>query len=243
MVGKPGEATLEDVARLAGVSTATASRVLSGRGPASDSARRRVAAASRELAYVPHAAARALATRSGTRIAVAVGGRSAHVLNDPYVARVVAATAEVAAAREVGVSLHWLPLHDPGELGRLAENRGIGGIVVVNPTAPALAAAPRSARGRIAAIGVGTRDVPAFDVDNATATTRVVEHLLAGGRRRVAMITGPPWLPCTQRALTAYQRAVGEAGAPSRTVPGDFTAAQGETAATTIMTRWPDTDA
>ncbi|WP_202919062.1 LacI family DNA-binding transcriptional regulator [Saccharothrix deserti] len=241
MVGKRRDATLDDVAHLAGVSVATASRVLSGRGPASKAARQRVASAATELDYVPHAAARALATRSGTRLAVVVGGPTAHVLNDPYVGRVLAATAEAAAAREVGVSLHWQPLHDPAELGRLAENRGIGGVILVNPTEPALAVVPKSAR--VAAIGIGTRDIPSFEVDNRTGTARVVEHLLAGGRRRVAMVTGPSWLPCTGRAVTAYLRAVDEAGAPPRLVPGDFTAARGEAAAAEIMARWPDTDA
>ncbi len=225
------------------MSVATASRALSARGPASPSTRHRVTAAARELGYTPNPAARALATRSGTRVAVAVGGRTAHVLNDPYVARVTAATANTAAAREVGVSLHWLPLHDPAELARLAENRDIGGVILVNPTTPALAAVPRSARGRVAAIGVGARDVPSFDVDNATGSTNVIEHLITAGRRRIAMITGPPWLPCTQRALRAYRRATDRAGTPPRLVRGDFTAARGEAAATEIMTRWPDTDA
>ncbi|WP_447007403.1 LacI family DNA-binding transcriptional regulator [Saccharothrix isguenensis] len=246
MVGK--QSTLADVARVAGVSSATASRVLSGRGPASDAARRRVASAATELGYVPHAAARALATRSGTRVAVVVGGETAHVLNDPYVGRVLTATAEVAAAREVGVSLHWLPLHDPAYLGRLVENQGIGGVVLINPTGPALDAVPvsvrgRSVRGRIAAIGIGSRAVPSFDVDNAAGTANVVEHLLVGGRRGIAMVTGPPWLPCTERAVTAYRRAVDAAGAPPRLVRGDFTAARGEAAAAEIMARWPDTDA
>ena len=237
------EPTLSDVARRAGVSVATASRALSVRGPASASARRRVAAAARELGYVPNPVARALATRSGTRIAVAVGGRTPHVLNDPYAARVTTTTATTAAARGVGVSLHWLPLGDPAELGRLVEDRDIGGIIVVNPTEPALATVPRSARGKVASIGIGTRDVPSFDVDNATGTTRVIEHLVTTGRRRIAMITGPPWLPCTQRALMAYRRAVAESGTPPRLAPGDFTAAHGESSANHIMTRWPDTDA
>lgn len=243
MVEKRREPTLTDVARRAGVSLATASRALSAHAPASPSARRRVTAAARDLGYTPNPAARALATRSGTRVAVVVGGHTAHVLNDPYVARVTTATATTAAAREVGVSLHWLPLHDPSGLVRLTENRDIGAILLVNPTSPALAAVPRSARGRIASIGIGSRDVPSFDVDNATGTKNVLEHLLTTGRRRIAMITGPDWLPCTRRALTAYRRAAEEAGTPPRQVPGNFTAARGKSATTEIMTRWPDTDA
>lgn len=225
------------------MSRATASRVLSGRGPASAAARARVVSAAGELQYVPDAAARALASRSGTRIAVAVGGRTAHVLNDSYVARVVAATAEVAAARDVGVSLHWVPLHEPAELTRLVDHRSVDAVVLVNPTPPALAAVPRSGRGRVAAIGVGSRHVPSFDVDNGAGTAGVAEHLLAGGRRRIAMIGGPTWLPCSHRAVAAYQRAVDAVGAPARIVPGDFTAAGGGAAVTEIMARWPDTDA
>ncbi|MFD7655701.1 LacI family DNA-binding transcriptional regulator [Actinosynnema sp. NPDC059797] len=235
--------TLEDVARVAGVSPATASRALSGRGFASPSTRARVASAAGELGYVPNAAARALATDGGPRVAVAVGGRTAHVLADPYVGRVVAAAAAVAGAHEAGVSLHWLPLHDPGELARLGENRGVGGIVVVNPTAELLAAVPRAVRGRVAAIGVGARDVPSFDVDNGGGTAGVVAHLLSSGRRRVAMVTGATWLPCVRRAVTAYERVVGEAGCPVRLVPGDFTASRGEAAALEVLARWPDTDA
>ncbi|MFI9008069.1 LacI family DNA-binding transcriptional regulator [Actinosynnema sp. NPDC053489] len=244
MAGQRRKATLADVARRAGVSAATASRALSSRGHASPSARDRVAAAARELGYTPDPVARALATRGGgTRIAIAVGGHTAHVVNDPYVARVTAATAVTAAARSVGVSLHWLPLHDPAELVRLAESRDVGGVVVVNPTPAALAAVPRTARGRVAAIGVGSRDVPSFDVDNAGGATNVVEHLLATGRRRIAMIAGPSWLPCTHRALTAYRRAAEAASTPPRVVEGDFTAARGDRAATEVMARWPDTDA
>ncbi|MFC6093047.1 LacI family DNA-binding transcriptional regulator [Saccharothrix lopnurensis] len=236
-------AKLTDVARAAGVSPATASRALSGRGPASAAVRARVASAARELGYVPNAAARALATRGGPRVAIGVGGRSAHVLADPYVARVVAAAATVAGAHEAGVSLHWLPLHDPGALARLGEDRGVGGIVVVNPTPELLAAVPRAARGRVAAIGVGTREVPAFDVDNGGGTASVVAHLLSSGRRRIAMVTGAAWLPCVRRAVDAYERLVGGAGCPVRVVPGDFTAARGEVAALEVLARWPDTDA
>ncbi|MEU7476895.1 LacI family DNA-binding transcriptional regulator [Lentzea sp. NPDC042327] len=235
--------TLDDVARAAGVSRATASRVVTGQGAASRQARDRVAAAVAMLGYVPDAAARALASRSGTRLAIAVIGHTAAVLDDPYVGRVLTTAAHTAAEREVGVSLHWLPLHDPASLARLAETRGLGGLLVVNPTQSALDAVPRSLRGRVAAIGVGTRHVPSFDVDNRTGTEGVVRHLANTGRQRIAMVTGPSWLPCGDRAVAAYRRVVHACGGEPRVVPGDFTAARGAEAAVEIMARWPDTDA
>jgi DNA-binding LacI/PurR family transcriptional regulator len=235
--------TLDDVARAAGVSRATASRVVTGQGAASRQARDRVAAAVARLGYVPDAAARALASRSGTRLAIAVIGRTAAVLDDPYVGRVLTTAAHTAAEREVGVSLHWLPLHDPHSLARLADTRNLGGLLVVNPTQPALDTVPLALRGRVAAIGVGTRHVPSFDVDNGGGTEGVVRHLVNTGRRRIAMVTGPPWLPCGDRAVAAYRRVVHDIGGEPRVVPGDFTAARGAEAAVEVMTRWSDTDA
>ena len=231
-------ATLDDVARAAGVSRATASRVVTGQGPASARARDRVAAAVAELGYVPDAAARALASRSGTRLAIAVIGHTDAVLDDPYVGRVL-----TTAEREVGVSLHWLPLNEPVTLAALAGSRGLGGLLVVNPTRPALETVPRDLRGRVAAIGVGTRHVPSFDVDNRTGTDGVVRHLVNTGRRRIAMVTGPAWLPCGARAVEAYARVMRDVGGETRVVAGDFTAARGAAAAVEIMTLWPDTDA
>ncbi|HEX8866883.1 MAG TPA: LacI family DNA-binding transcriptional regulator [Lentzea sp.] len=229
------------MARTAGVSRATASRVITGQGPASARSRDRVAAAVAKLGYVPDAAARALASRSGTRLAIAVIGHTAKILDDPYVGRVLTTAAHIAAEREVGVSLHWVPLG--ATLAGLAGSRGLGGLLVVNPTRPALDTVPRALRGRIAAIGVGTRDVPSFDVDNGNGTDGVVRHLVTTGRRRIAMVTGPEWLPCVDRARDAYHQVMRESGQQARVVRGDFTAARGAQAAAEIMNRWPDTDA
>jgi DNA-binding LacI/PurR family transcriptional regulator len=70
-----------------------------------------------------------------------------------------------------------------------------------------------------------------------------VRHLVRTGRHRIAMVTGPSWLPCCDRAVDAYRRVLRDSGAEPRIVHGDFTAARGAEAATEIMARWPDTDA
>ncbi|MDG4831494.1 LacI family DNA-binding transcriptional regulator [Solwaraspora sp. WMMD1047] len=235
--------TLEDVARAAGVSRATASRVLAGNGPASTTARDRVAAAVTELGYAPNAAAKALVTGAGYRLVVAAAGPSAAVLDDPYVDRFVRAAAEVCAPRGVGVALQWLPLDRPADLHRLAEDRSIHGVLLLNSTEALLAAVPAGLSGRIASIGVGSRAVPAFDVDNAGGTLAVLRHLHASGRRRIAMVTGHSWMPCAQRPVAAYRALMRGAGLPARLVPGDFTAAGGRAAVPEVLRRWPDTDA
>ncbi|MER7458669.1 LacI family DNA-binding transcriptional regulator [Micromonospora sp. NPDC126480] len=235
--------TLEDVARASGVSRATASRVLGGTGYASPGARDRVTAAADRLGYVPDPAARALVRGTGVRLATVVCGTSPRVLDDPYVDRFVGAAARVCAPHGVGVTLHWLPTREPGRLRELTEDRGVSGLILLNTTAPVLAAVPGAMRGRVASIGVGSPLVSSFDVDNGGGTAALVRHLYATGRRRIAMVSGPRWLPCAGRSVHAYRQVMHEAGLPSRLVRGDFTAHRGRVAAREILDRWPDTDA
>jgi DNA-binding LacI/PurR family transcriptional regulator len=236
--------TLDDVARAAGVSRSTASRVLGGYGPASATTRDRVHAAAARLGYAPDPAARALVTGAGYRLVVAVAGMDATVLDDPYVDRVVRAVADAGAAHGVGASLHWLPLNAATlALHRMAADRSVRGVVLVNMTEQILQALPRGLAGRAASIGIGSRGVPSFDIDNGGATTAMVRHLYASGRRRIAMVTGPRWMACTQRPIDAYRETILAAGLPVRLVPGDFTAAGGRVAMLAVLDRWPDTDA
>ncbi|GAB3936399.1 hypothetical protein GCM10027614_12840 [Micromonospora vulcania] len=174
---------------------------------------------------------------------VAVAGTSAAVLDDPYVHRVVGSAARVCTPAGVGVALHWLPLGEPGSLGQLARDRSVCGVVLVNTTAELLDAVPRSLRGRVVSIGIGSADVPSFDVDNLSGAGEVLRHLYATGRRRIAMVTGPEWLPCSQRPVQAYRQLMRQAGLPERVLPGDFTAARGRAAAGEALRRWPDLDA
>ena len=235
--------TLEDVARAADVSRATASRALAG--PASTPARARVHAAARQLGYTTNPVARALANGSGLRLAVVVHGRGADVLDDPYTDRVIAAAARAAAPQGVGVSASWLPMDRTGPrlLEQLGEDRGVCGVILVNTTERVLAALPASLRGRVVSIGVGAPGVPSFDVNNGGGATAILNHLYGSGRRRIAMITGPAWLPCATRPVDAYRDLMAATGSPVRLVPGDFSVHSGRRAAVEILRRWPDTDA
>lgn len=236
--------TLEDVARSAGVSRSTASRVLGGYGPASPATRDRVHAAATRLGYAPDPAARALVTGKGYRLVVAVAGHHASVLDDPYVDRAVRATAEAGAPHGIGASLHWLPLDSASAvLDQMAADRSVYGMVLVNTTEQILQALPGRLAGRVVSIGTGGPGVPSLDIDNGGATTAMVQHLYASGRRRIAMVAGPGWMPCTRRPVEAYVSAMTEAGLPVRLVPGDFTATRGRAAMLDVLRRWPDTDA
>jgi DNA-binding LacI/PurR family transcriptional regulator len=234
--------TIDDVAVAAGVSRSTASRVLTGAGSISTQAGQRVRSAAERLGYVPNPLARALARGVGTRVVFAVSSATPEV-HDEYLGRAISGAAEVCDTEGVGVSVQWLPLGAPAALDRLAVDRSVRGVVLINTTEQVLAAVPAGLRGRVVSIGIGAPGIPSFDVDNGGGAHAVVNHLYLSGRRRIAMVTGPTWLSCSDRARRAYGGVMAAAGLPERVVPGDFTAASGRAGALEALRRWPDLDA
>jgi DNA-binding LacI/PurR family transcriptional regulator len=237
--------TIDHVALAAGVSRSTASRALSGTGSTSTATGERVRATAERLGFVANPLARALARgQAGTRVVIAVTGLTDAILQDPYVGQVMSAAATVCDQDGVGVSLQWLPVDSPaGPLERLAADRSVRGVMLINTTRKVLAAMPTRLHGRVASIGVGGPGVPSFDVDNSRSAADLTRHLIETGRRRIVMIIGPDWLPCAQRPVDAYRAVVRAAGLPERVLPGDYTVAAGRAGALEALRRWPDTDA
>jgi DNA-binding LacI/PurR family transcriptional regulator len=235
--------TLDDVAAAARVSRSTASRVVRGAGPVSETARLAVLEAVERLGYVPHPGARSLASGHGERVVVAVGSPSSALLADPYVARVVAAASRTADAEGVGVALRWLGDAPAAELDRLARDPGVGGVLLVDYAADVLALVPPGLTARVAAIGPSDGRVRSFDVDAAAGIAGLVRHVLARGRREVVMLAGPRWLPGTRRAVDAYAAVASAAGVPRRVVSADLTASAGADAVRDARRRWPGLDA
>ena len=125
----------------------------------------------------------------------------------------------------------------------LAADRTVRGLVLVNTTESILRTLPRSLSRRVVSIGIGSAGVPSIDVDNAAGATSIVRHLYGSGRRHIAMVAGPRWLPCAQRPVRAYERLMTKLGLPIRVTPGDFTALTGRIAVKAVLQQWPDTDA
>jgi DNA-binding LacI/PurR family transcriptional regulator len=236
--------TLEHVALAAGVSRATVSRALTGSGPVAAETLRRVQSAADALGYVGDPVARALVNGAGTRVVVAMAGTSEDILGCAYLAQVLMAGALACGPDGLGIAVRALPLDGPEpELERLARDRTVAGVVLVNTTYRMLEAVPRSLRGRVVSIGVGTSVVPSFDVDGVAVADASTTHLLRSGRRRIAMITGPRWLPCTRRPVAGHRAVMAAAGLPVRLVAGGFDQQAGVEGAREILARWPDTDA
>lgn len=185
----PDHATLDDVARAAGVSRATAARVLGGYGSVSRAASDRVSAAARELRYRPNAVARSM--KSGTTRTLGV------VISDiqlAFFAQAVRGIVAAARAEDFEVILantdEDLAL-ERAAVGVLVEKRVDG--LIVAPAEPGESAHLLEAHERGIPVVLFDRGSPGITcdvvvVDNQRAAKNAVRHLIRLGHRRIAIV-------------------------------------------------------
>jgi DNA-binding LacI/PurR family transcriptional regulator len=240
--------TLTEVAAAAGVSPATASRVLTGTVRVSTSARRQVHDAIAQLGYVRRRAQRHAPQRTNQQtVAAVICEPTNRLFHDPFFPRLLNG-AEEALARH-GTPLLMVsatPTNAPHVTSYLLAG-GVSAALLVSahgrhPLAislPASRIAVRSA-GRLPA-GI---DVPFVDVDNRDGARQAVEHLLLRGRRSIAMIAGPPDLTAAADRLIGYRHAMEAAGRSAAPVAyGDFSHVSGAHAMGWLLNRMPRLDA
>lgn len=221
-------ATIEDVARAAGVSRSTVSRVVNGSSAVSPETAEAVRRAIADLAYVPNRAARSLASRATMAIALVVPEDTSRFFGDPFFASIVSGINAYLAQTAYVLNL-FIASDDPGDKTTEYVRRGSidGAIIVSHHTSDAYvdriaAAVPVVYGGR----PVHVRESDYYvDIDNAAGGRRATEYLLQKGRRRIATITGPPSMPAGQDRLRGYRQALAAAGLTEGPIAdGNFTA-------------------
>lgn len=210
---------MADVARLAGVSHQTVSRVVNGHPSLRPATRERVERAIHQLGYRPDEAARALVTRRSRTIGV-IGSRTGF-----WGPSTVHRTLQ-AAAREAGwfVSSVNLPTMGRDELSdaiRHLHAQRVEGIVMIAAHDDAVAVAREQQAGGIPVVVVeGDRDRTTWTVgvDQVCGAELATGHLLELGHRSVLHLAGPlDWTEARAR-LAGWQRAMRGAGlVPNRT--------------------------
>ncbi|GAA1398092.1 LacI family DNA-binding transcriptional regulator [Catellatospora coxensis] len=205
-------AVMNDVARLAGVSHQTVSRVLNNHPSVRDETRERVLVAVRQLNYRPNALARGLAGRRSRVIGVVsfdtiLYGPAATLLG---VER---------AARHAGYGISIVALEKLDRAGvteavnRLTE-QSVAGVVIIAPLMTAAAAAHSLPTGVPAVVVESDTagDLPTISVDQVAGARLAVEHLLELGHETVWHLTGPKdWLEARDR-VDGWRQALEAAG-------------------------------
>jgi DNA-binding LacI/PurR family transcriptional regulator len=204
---------MTDVARLAGVSHQTVSRVLNGHPNVREQTRLRVRAAIAQLGYRPNKAARALVTGKSQLIGVIAQNSS---LYGP--ASLLGAFESAAAEAGFSVSLRRVKVLDRDSIAAAVEHHRdarVAGIVAIAPTASANEALADVPAGvpLVTVDGDPARPTPLVTVDQADGAYNATQYMLEAGHSTVWHVSGPPdWFDSAGR-LRGWRQALLHAGA------------------------------
>ncbi|MFI0143904.1 LacI family DNA-binding transcriptional regulator [Streptomyces globisporus] len=264
-----GAPTLEDVARAAGVSRATVSRVVNGVRNVDPAIQEAVRRAVSVTGYTPNRAARSLVTRRADAIALVVSGAgvepeaaeesedptasgygssfTAQVFADPFFGRVVTGVVNYLRPRGMHPVLMFAESSRAREevVAYHRQGRADGALVVSTHAEDPLPALIAEAGLAAVLFARPARPVPVSYVDLAhqDGARLAAEHLLGRGCRRIATISGPLDVPAGQARLTGFRDTMARHGHPYiPIVEGQFTQESGEAAMERLLAEHPDLD-
>jgi LacI family transcriptional regulator len=226
--------TLEEVARLAGVSRSTVSRVINDHPNVGVETRRRVWEAIEKSGYRPHDVARSLVTKRTRIIGMVIPEVVTALFTDPFFPILLRGATESCNERgyQLMLSLFSSSADRQETYQRLVRSAYLDGMIVAaaaleDPLIPDLV------RDRVSFVVCGRPpdgQVASVDVDNTGGARMAVEHLMDLGHRRIATITGRADMAAGQDRLEGYRKALIGRGVPvdeELIVDGDFTESSG----------------
>ncbi|MGH8774307.1 MAG: LacI family DNA-binding transcriptional regulator [Jiangellaceae bacterium] len=242
--------TLEEVARVAGVSRATVSRAINGGERVSTRALAAVERAISELGYTPNRAARSLVTRRTDSIALVVPETGSRFVADSVLTAALQGITTALSGTELQLIL--LIAQQAGDTARLLRYLRAGhvdGALVIShhgedqlPAELAKTRLPFVFGGR--PLDPGNVTVPYVDADNVGGGRIAARHLLERGDRVIGTVAGPRDMPAGLDRLAGWREVLTEAGRPANRVEhGDFTAEGGAAAMARLLQAQPDLDA
>lgn len=249
--GRRKPPTIHDVAREAGVSRGTVSRVLNGGHYVSPSAQEAVNAAIRRTGYVVNRHARSLITGRSDSVGFLLTEPQERFFEDPNFNVLLRGCTQALAAHDVPLLLMLAATEDERRrITRYITAGHVDGVLLVSshsgdPIAQELreAGVPLVACGKPIGIGSKVSYVAADDRDGARD---MVRHLVSLGRRRIGVVTGPLDTPGGVERLAGYKEVLAEADLAydaALVASGDYSRASGEAGARALLERAPELDA
>ena len=238
--GRPGPvktemATIYDVARVAGVSTATVSRAIANPDVVASATRDRVAAAVRELNYAPNLSARG--PRAKSKMVLAIIPRLGSPFFTPFLDSVTDLLSELGLCAAVA-DLHGSQ-KKAGHYVRLIREGEFAGVILSTGRIPNDGTI-EAARAANVPMVLAYNEIPeaadlsVFTVADRDAASRMVSYLISIGHRRIAHIKGPDWNLEAQERYAGYVEALEASGIAVRDElvwSGDFYLGSGIAAA------------
>jgi LacI family transcriptional regulator len=240
--------TLEEIAKQAGVSRSTVSRVVNEQPNVRDDVRKRVLEVIEITGYHPHAAARALASQRSWMIGLVLPLSVSFFFVDPYYPHLTQGIALACNQNDYTLGLFLIDNKDNEDriYSRLSRSGNLDGILVQSGHYgdPFI---DRLVDSDIPIVFVGrpfhANCFSYIDIDNITAAYNAVSHLIRLGRTRIGTIAGPATSTVGIDRLEGYQKAKIERGHTvddSLIVEGDFTEASGYYSMQQLLVAKPD---
>ncbi|HEX7117567.1 MAG TPA: LacI family DNA-binding transcriptional regulator [Longimicrobiales bacterium] len=234
-------ATIRDVAREAGVSVATVSRVFNDSGPVKAETRRRIMTVARRLRFVPNTAARSLSTRRTHAVGVVLPD-----LHGEFFSEVIRGIDQVVQRRGCHVLVSSSHNDRAAVAKALRAMRGrVDGVVIMAPDmdVPTLVAnLPERLPVVLLNSDLGHGQYDSLNIDNFGGAYAVTRHLLRRGHRRIGMISGADHNHDARERLRGYRAALADARVEFReelVAPGAFTESSGHAAAKRLLALAP----
>jgi LacI family transcriptional regulator len=242
-------ATLKDVAKLAGVSTKTVSRVVNDQGEISQQTRERVQIAIDQLGYRPNILARSLIHKRTNTLGVVAWG-----IDYFGPSRTVVGIEQQAHQLDYSLFLNLVDRPDNGDIEQVIDT------LITHRVDGILWAVPQVGNNRAWLESTHMEQLPPIvflsmepqpglsivAVDNFSGAEQATQHLINQGRRKIGIITGPlTWWEARER-YAGWKAAMNEANLPassSLVVEGEWTATSGELGMQILLQQEPDIDA
>jgi DNA-binding LacI/PurR family transcriptional regulator len=240
-----------EIARLAGVSQATVSRVLKGDPQVNAAMRERVLAVVQQLGYVPDARAQSLRSQRTRLLGLVIHRAPDALAGDPFFSALIAMIVEQAGRYDYHLCV------DTARTARsqraiyeeLLRTRRVDGLILVESETQDRRIERLSSEG-FPFVLIGRYEpedaVCSVDNDNIGAAQMATDYLLRTGRRRVAYLGGPAGLTVTRDRLWGYKAALEAHGVgydPRRVVFADFNARSAASATMELLSQTPPPDA
>jgi len=238
MAGKP---TIDDIARIAGVSKTTVSRVLNHKPDVDPATRQRILKIVEEQAYVPSITASGLAGGRSRLIGMLVP--SFTWPNIPDLMRGIAGVIEQTPYELVLYSINETnTAQDRNEvINRIFATQLTAGLLAIFPGQQASESITRLHNKGFPVVVIDdqvAQTAPWVSADNTTGAYLAVRHLIRLGHRRIAHIQGPPEYLVSQDRYNGYRQALLEAGVTPDSelvIQGDFLPLSGRVAANALF--------
>lgn len=241
--------TLEDIAKKAGVSRSTVSRVVNNHPNVSEDVRERVLNVIQNTGYQPNAAARTLASQRSWTIGLVIPNSVSFFFTDPYYLHLTKGIAQACNQFNYTLALFLVATKEDEEkiFARVAHKGFLDGVVVQSGHHGDQGIIGRIVDANLPLVIAGRPfrfdNVSFVDVNNIQAAHAAVSHLIRLGRKRIGTITGPVNSTVGIDRLEGYKTAITDGGLmidKNLIIEGDFTEKGGYDAMKKLIPNKPD---